>query len=80
VQDNHSEYLVIYGSEPNRLAVLLDENLEKIVEYNADSAEVGKLLEDAKQLGPISDDDWDRAFTDWNPLIRNTAVVYRLHE
>jgi|GEM_PF-3954164 len=77
--DNPSEYLVVYNQGTERLALLLDANLERIAEYNADSDEVEQLLEDAKELGPVSDADWEKVFSDLEPHPRYVAV-YRLHE
>ena len=77
--DNPSEYLVVFNRGTERLAVLLDANLERIAEYNADSDEVEQLLEDAKELGPVNDDDWEKVFSNSEPPPRY-VVAYRLHE
>jgi len=77
--DNPSEYLVVFNCGTERLAVLLDANLERIAEYNADSDEVEQLLEDAKELGPVNDDDWEKVFSNSEPPPRY-VVAYRLHE
>jgi hypothetical protein len=77
--DNPSEYLVVYNHGTERLAVLLDANLERIAEYNADSDEVEQLLEEAKELGPVNDDDWEKVFAGLEPDPRY-VIAYRLHE
>jgi hypothetical protein len=77
--DNPSEYLVVFNRGTERLAVLLDANLERIAEYNADSDEVEQLLEDAKELGPLNDDDWEKVFSSLDPNPRYVAA-YRLNE
>ena len=43
--ENKSEYLVIYLQGCNKVAMLLDANLERIAEYNADAEEVCELLD-----------------------------------
>jgi hypothetical protein len=78
--DNPSEYLVVFNCGADRLAILLDANLEQIAEYNADAGEVQQLLEDAKELGPVSDNDWERVFSSLGDDARERAVAYRLHE
>lgn len=77
--ENKSEFLVIYLRGCDKLAMLLDANLEKIAEYNADSEEVSKLLELAKALGPIDGDNWGKLGGQFSPLQRATATAYRLH-
>ena len=78
--DNPSEYLVVFNRGSSRLAVLLDANLERIAEFNADSDEVDELLEDAKELGPVNEDDWDKVFTGIDADLSQNVVAYRLHE
>lgn len=78
--DNPSEYLVVFNRGAERFAVLLDANLERIAEYNADADEVQALLQDAKELGPVSDDDWDKVFSGLDPHLSKYVVAYRLHE
>lgn len=78
--DNPSEYLVVFNRGAERLAVLLDANLQHIAEYNADSDEVEQLLEDAKELGPMNEDDWERVFSGIDPALSRYVVAYRLHE
>jgi hypothetical protein len=78
--DNPSEYLVVFNRGTERLAVLLDANLQRIAEYNADSDEVEQLLADAKELGPMNEDDWERVFSGIDPDLSRYVVAYRLHE
>lgn len=75
---NESEFLIICGRDPDKLAILLDANLNRIAEYNASSDEVRQLLEGAKTLGAVSDKDWERALPDTR--MRGYAVAYRLSE
>ena len=78
--DNHSEYLVVFNRGAERFAMLLDANLQRIAEYNADSEEVEQLLQDAKVLGSMSEDDWDKVFSGMDPHLLRYVVAYRLHE
>ena len=78
--DNPSEYLVVFNRGAERLAVLLDANLQRIAEYNADSDEVQALLQDAKELGPVNEDDWDRMLAGMDTHLSKYVVAYRLHE
>ena len=77
--ENKSEYLVIYLQGCNKLAMLLDANLERIAEYNADAQEVGELLDLAKELGPVDGDNWGKLACRLSPVQRATATAYRLH-
>ena len=77
--DNKSEYLIIYLQGCNKLAMLLDANLERIAEYNADAQEVGELLDLAKELGPVDGDNWGKLACRLSPVQRATATAYRLH-
>lgn len=78
--DNLSEYLVVFNRGAERFAMLLDANLQRIAEYNADSDEVEQLMQDAKELGPVSEDDWEKVFSDLDPQLAKYVVAYRLHE
>lgn len=78
--DNLSEYLVVFNRGAERFAILLDANLQRIAEYNADSDEVEQLMQDAKELGPVSEDDWEKVFSDLDPQLAKYVVAYRLHE
>lgn len=77
--ENKSEYLIIYIRGCDKLATLLDANLDKIADYNADSAEVEALLGLAKALGPIDGDNWGKLAERFSPVERATATAYRLH-
>ena len=77
---NESEFLIICGHTPETLAILLDANLNRIAEYNAGSDEVRQLLEGAKALGVLSDNDWEQVFPDFDAHMRGHAVAYRLSE
>jgi hypothetical protein len=78
--NNPSEYLVVFNRGAERLAVLLDANLQRIAEYNADSDEVQALLQDAKELGPVSENDWDKMLRGLDTHLSKYVVAYRLHE
>jgi hypothetical protein len=78
--DNPSEYLVVFNRGGQRLAVLLDAHLQRIAEFNADSNEVEQLLEDAKELGPLNEDDWEKMFSSFDADFSRYIVAYRLHE
>jgi hypothetical protein len=77
--ENKSEYLIIYIRGCDKLAMLLDANLDKIADYNADSEEVESLLTLAKTLGPIDDSNWGKLAASFSPVERATATAYRLH-
>lgn len=77
--ENKSEYLIIYLQGCNKLALLLDGNLERIAEYNANAPEVEDLLDLAKELGPIDGDNWGKLACRFSPVQRATATAYRLH-
>lgn len=77
---NPSEYLVVFNRGAERFAMLLDANLQRIAEFNADAEEVEQLLQDAKELGPVNEDDWDKVFADMDPHLAKYVVAYRLHE
>ena len=77
--ENKSEYLVIYLQGCNKLAMLLDANLERIAEYNANAPEVEDLLDLAKELGPVDGDNWGKLACRLSPVQRATATAYRLH-
>lgn len=77
---NESEYLVISGYGPDKLAILLDANLNRIAEYNAGSDEVEQLLDGAKTLGALSGNDREKVMSGLDPEVREHAVAYRLPE
>jgi hypothetical protein len=77
--ENKSEYLIVYVRGCNKLAMLLDANLDKIADYNADSEDVASLLKLAKTLGPIDDDNWGNLAGKFSPEERANATAYRLH-
>ncbi|HEX5539089.1 MAG TPA: hypothetical protein VFX01_04800, partial [Methylophilaceae bacterium] len=58
--ENKSEYLIIYVRDCQKLAMLVDANLDKIADYNAETADVESLVEFAKSLGPIDGDNWGK--------------------
>lgn len=77
--ENKSEYLILYLRGCQKLAMLLDANLDKIADYNGDSEDVASLLELAKSLGPIDSDNWGKLAGEFSPVERATATAYRLH-
>ena len=78
-RENRSEYLIVYLQGCNKLAMLLDANLDRIAEYNANAPEVDELLDLAKELGPVDGDNWGKLARHFTPLQRATATAYRLH-
>jgi hypothetical protein len=78
--DNASEYLLVFNHGAERLAVLLDANLQRIAEYNADATEVQALLQDARELGPVSEEVWEKMLASLDPHLSKYVVAYRLHE
>ena len=77
--ENKSEYLIIYLQGCNKLALLLDADLQRIAEYEANAPEVEALLDLAKELGPIDGDNWGKLACRFSPVQRATATAYRLH-
>ena len=77
--ENKSEYLILYVRGCQKLALLLDANMDKIADYNGDAEEVASLLELAKTLGPIDGENWGKLAGEFSPAERATATAYRLH-
>lgn len=77
--ENKSEYLILYVRGGQKLAMLLDANLDKIADYNADSEDVAALLRLAKTLGAIDSNRWRKLADKFSPAERATATAYRLH-